>query len=125
MLISIKRIVINRLSLKAISLLLGYSLWSILSHNQTIRITITVPLCFYNIEHNLTIDAPETIAITLEGKRELFKYGKIEMLAAHIDCMTLHEGIHRIDISSQTLFLPDYIKLIHYNPSPLLITLTC
>lgn len=68
MLISIKRIIANRLSLKAISLLLGYSLWSILSQNQTIRITVNVPLCFYNNAHNFIIDAPETIAIILESK---------------------------------------------------------
>lgn len=112
----------NRLSLKAISLVLGYSVWVLLSQHHSIRITIDVPLCFYNTENDLIIHAPETIAVTLEGKRDLLRYCNTKLLAAHIDCMNLHEGTNIINISAQTLFLPEQIKLVHY-PSPMLITI--
>jgi len=117
----LKKILCSNVPLKAIALILGYSFWHILGHGHTINIWLEMPLSFYEIPKNLTLHAPNTVAINLAGKRsDLYNLDK-NKLAVHINAHKLFPGYNNLSITAETLFLPDTIKLIDYKPSNVLV----
>lgn len=119
----LKNILFNNAPLKTISLFLGYSFWHVASINQIIKISTTVPLYFSSTPDNITVKAPETITITLQGKRsDLYGLEK-ESLAAHVNISKLLPGKHGIILKEHHLFLPQTIALSDYEPSNLSCTI--
>lgn len=118
----LKKIPINNAPLKVISLILGYTLWHIFANSHTKSIDIQVPLCFYSVPENHTIKAPDTVTVCLTGKRtQLYALNK-KSLAVHINAQNLTPGTVPIAITSESLFLPNTIKLVHYIPSNVQVT---
>jgi len=109
-------LVTDRKLLFIIASILGYSFWLLLSSSFTITLDKTIPIYFYN-NKNMIINGPETIKITLAGKR--FEIATLDMdnLAAHINADIFKSGINKLVITERDLFLPKSIKLIHYNPA--------
>lgn len=120
----IARTLMNNIPLKLFSLLLGYTIWHIISAHQTVTRTVTIPVCFYNTTPESKITAPETLTITLQGKRSALYEPSINDLALHIDAATLNKQKTITPISSSQLFLPENVSLVHYVPSPLIIEKT-
>jgi len=119
----LRRTILNKNApLKVLSLILGYTFWHVFGNIFTITLTTSVPLCFYNTPDNMHINAPHTIAITLAGKRAQLQKVDLEHLAIHIDAHAMRTGNYPLAINNTTLFLPDSIKLVHYEPVPLMIT---
>ncbi len=124
MLQTLKTILIKNTPLKICSFILGYAVWSIFSGIQTITQELTVPLCFYQIPTTIDFDAPETVNITLSGKKSQLTSIKMQDFAIHIDARNLPLGNSPIAITAERLFLPESIKLVHYSPAPIMITTT-
>lgn len=120
--IKIKSLITNNAPLKIVSFFVGYSFWFIFGHAQTITTNITVPLCFYGAEDNLNIQAPETVHLELTGKRSIMQTVDLKNLAIHIDARELVAGTQPIEISQKSLFLPESIKLVHYTPAQIVVT---
>jgi YbbR domain-containing protein len=119
----LKNLFLSNALLKIICLLLGYSFWYIASFDHIVTIQISIPLCFTAITDNYRINAPETIQVTLKGKRSAMYALDKETLAAHVAIDNLLPGKHGININEQHLFLPKTISLIHYKPSNLSLTI--
>ena len=109
-------------TINSISCILGILWWSIASQMHRSYRTITIPLCFYNTEQ-YTISAPETICITLAGKRSALRALNKQDIAAHIDTKALPSKKVVINLKEEHLLLPQSIKLISYIPSNLIVTL--
>jgi len=122
MLQTLKTILIKNTPLKVCSFILGYTLWSTFSSMQTITQELTVPLCCYQMPATIDFDAPETINITLSGKKNQLASINAQNLAVHIDAGDLPLGNNPIAVTAEKLFLPESIKLVHYSPAPLMIT---
>ena len=119
--ILLKKILYSNAPLKAVALILGYSFWHILGHGHTINIWLEMPLSFYEIPQHLTFHAPDTVTINLSGKRsDLYNLDK-NKLAVHINAHKLLPGYNNLSITTETLFLPDTIKLIDYKLTNILI----
>jgi hypothetical protein len=111
----IKNAFLNNKTIKVISLILGYSLWSLIGNVYLQSAAHKVPVCFYNVPDNITIEAkPEMILVCLHGKRCDLSY--CNDLAFHIDASALQPGEHKLAPTAEHLFLPDTINLIHYKP---------
>lgn len=112
-----KKTVWRSTSLKIISLLLGYTFWYIFGHSHTSTAWIMVPLYFYNIPKQTTINGPERVWLQIKGKRADLRLLDIEHLAIHINAEALSKGKHSLTFDEQSIFLPESIKLVHYyNP---------
>lgn len=122
MLISKKPHLLNTLSLSILSLILGYSLWQVMSQPYTLHTTVTAPISFYNTE-NLTIETPETISLYLKGTRKDL-YKTVSNIALHYDATHLKEGTQTLKITGENLFLPDSILLLNYIPIEIKVTKT-
>jgi len=119
----IKNLLLTNAPLAMISLFLGYSFWYIASYDQTVTLHINVPLCF-SVRPDNTINAPETIDITIKGKRADMYALDQEALAAHINTEKLLPGKHGILLTEQHCFLPKNIALVHYKPANLTFTIS-
>lgn len=97
--------------------MLGYALWNIVSQQQTIIISREAPLYFYNIPQSYHVNAPETVTISLEGKKKYLKLLSSEQLAIHINGQELHIGEQPLIMNEKKLFLPEIIKLVNYSPT--------
>jgi len=94
-----------------------------MSYNQLQTITLNVPLCFYGNNELYSLQAPETISLSLFGYKSDLLLIPMHDLAVHIDGKNLQAGEHHLSVSADTLFLPERIKLLHYSPSPVIITM--
>jgi len=110
---------IHTLHLKILALCIGYGLWYILSQTNSATITVSVPLCFDNTQQTQTIEAPETVSVTLSGPRNELATLELDSLAIHLEISHLPLKKHTITLCSNNLHLPEQVNLIHYEPSPI------
>jgi len=120
----LRKLLLDSLPLKVISLTLGYAFWCMLSQSHTASLQLTVPLTFYNVPQTLTVRAPETVHITLIGKRIDLWHIDLKTLALHIDMAGKQAGEHPLQLTVAQAFLPETIKLIDYTPCNLSVQLT-
>lgn len=118
----IKNALLNNLTLKVISLILGYSFWQSCSNTQTVHTTFTIPVCFYNTAETHKLEAPDHIEVTLQATRAQLNDLNIDDLAVHIDTQTLHAGPNALNVCNDTLLLPSSVKLVHYTPTNVVVT---
>lgn len=104
--------------LKLMSLVIATNLWFIFSQMHYDTITLNVPLCFYEVDQNISIEAPETVRVTLSGKRSDLANLDFNHLAIH-KRINFAPHASPVIIQSNDLFLPESIKLVQYMPSPL------
>jgi hypothetical protein len=123
--LSKQRVHINaNVPIKIISLALGYGLWALFNQMHPSTVTLSIPLCFYGeTTAKRTLAAPETITVTLAGKRSDLARLDLETLAAHIDAATLVPGPNPITLTQAHLFLPATCNLVHCTPSNILVSL--
>lgn len=120
----IKQLILTNLPIKLISLVSGYLVWSLISGSQVICITQEAPVCIYNNETHQSINAPETITVTLQAQRNRLYSLDAEELAIHIDASRLHKGQNQLLVDRSTLFLPEGVNVVHYSPSNAVILVT-
>ena len=113
---------LGNIGFKLLALCFGYALWYIFSQASIISVTVPAPLCFDTTNTSYTINAPETLSVTLAGTRCALATLDFDTLAVHLKADKLDPREYTIRLSQKNLFLPEHINLVHYEPSPLLIT---
>jgi hypothetical protein len=119
----IKGSLTNNLILKLIALICSVIIWIVLGSNQLTTITISAPVCLYNEPENYIIECPDAIMLMLAGTHNNLRQIKQSEIALHIDCANLSNTTNAILINEQNLFLPAQIKVLDWQPSPLLVKL--
>jgi len=119
----LKKIFLNNTQIKIISLILGYCFWYVVSQSHVSNITIDVPICFYKINSDLQIEAPEKIKIQLSAKRADLYTINMETLAFHINMQDVTQGDHVLKLSEEQLLLPESIKLARCYPANICIAI--
>jgi len=110
--------------LKIISFILGFLFWFSLSRTYVVTTTYTVPVAVYGLPDGYKLDIPETVHVTLSGKRSDMRLLQAPNIAVHVDGSHLTVGQHNLEVSHTTLFLPEHINVLSYNPVPSIITVT-
>jgi hypothetical protein len=104
--------------------MLAYSFWALLNQMHPTLLNVTVPLCFYGEQKKGTsLMAPETLKITLSGKRNDLAHLDLSTLAAHVDASSLVSGPNNLVLTREHLFVPPSCNLVHYKPSNILISI--
>jgi hypothetical protein len=110
------RLATTNIVLKTISLLLGFTLWYIMSNTLHTSFWLTVPVCFDNTPESFALDAVDHIRICIGGTRADTRSLNTKEIAFHIDGQQLHTGDNTLLVTSEKLFLPPSIKLLNYEP---------
>lgn len=106
--------------LKVASLILGTCFWLILSNALPTTRSITVPICFHSVSRNhMPENAPESVTVTLRGRKKVVRSLDATTLALHIDASTLKPGKHLITANNENLLLPHSIAVIEQTPARL------
>ena len=124
MVLVLKKTLLSNLTLKTISLILGFCLWYFMSQSYYTEITLSVPLCFDNLPNTYSINAPEHLNVTIGGKRADLYTLDLATLHAHINMHHARHGTHELSLTNRSLFLPPSIKLVHYTPSNLCVNVS-
>jgi len=106
------------------SVIIGATLWAILTESHQTQLQVNVPVCFYNVPEQCSIKAPERVMVTLMGKITDLRHLIVDELAIHINAEQLAPGLNSIDMTSQHLLLPPTINLVKYKPIHLLLATT-
>lgn len=109
----LKNSLLNNLTIKVISLIIGYSIWSFFATSYTVHEWKNVPVCFYNNENKIIESNHEYVTIKLAGKRADLNLCKD--LALHIDAQTLAARENFIIPNESSFFLPSNVKLLYCN----------
>lgn len=118
-----KKIASNNLPLKVASLACGFIFWVIFGAQHNTTMTLNIPLCFYGQPEGYRVEAPESIQVTLRGKRADLYDLEIDNLGLHINSDEMKAGDNIVIPTGEKLFLPPHIKLSHWNPANPIITL--
>ncbi len=97
---------------KIMALCFGTLMWYILSQQTIDTMNVEVPVCFYGGDGTNVIEAPETVTITISGRRGDLAQLDCKELAAHIDVGTLVARQTKITIQPHHLFLPATVKVV-------------
>lgn len=109
--------IFNNAHLKIVSVFIAYGFWLLLSQSHYTAITYEIPVCSYNVPATHTLKHRDTVSVTLAGKRADLRMLDKDNLAVHLDGSRLIAGKNKMPISSETLFLPEWITLVHYYPA--------
>lgn len=103
-------------TISSMAIILGILWWLVASEFNRSSRTLLVPLCFYN-SALCKIEAPESITVTLGGKRSHLRALNPTNIAIHIDAETITEKTTVLSIRQEHLLLPQNINLVSYSPS--------
>ena len=106
----------NKHFLRVTACILGYTLWMFMSNDYIIQKTYTIPVAFYNVSQDTTIDGPSTVQVTVRGKRFALRRIIQEHLVLHIDAGKLEKKENRINPYNGSLFLPETSAVVCYDP---------
>ncbi len=107
---------------KCISLLIGILVWQMVSLFHYSSITLSVPLCLFNKEHNVEYCAPHKVFVTLYGPKTELRTLDFGNLAVHLNAQEHADTHNKIRITSRNLLIPSSIRVIRVNPANLTIT---
>ena len=102
----------KRLTLKAMAVIIGGCLWLALSHERSVTLQLDVPVSIYNHEDTIAKMLPESVTITLKGKRADLYMLSDEELALHIDAQAISCHTKYIRLTPDMLLLPHTIQLV-------------
>ena len=114
------------------ALICGYGLWITIAQNQTVQQTIRVPVAFYNLPKNYSVEGPETTKVKISGTRQVLYNLNPADLVTHIDLANTNLSQTNLDsvslnqnrskiieqditLTNQQLLLPANIRLIEYE----------
>lgn len=118
MLITVKKTFYSKTFLKIISLIIAYSIWSIVSKDSILNKTVKVPIYLYNINNQYKIETPKELSIQLTSFRKNISKIDFKNLAIFINAKNYNQpGLHPLIIDSKDLFLPENIKVSIIDPA--------
>jgi len=107
----------HRFILKLAAIIFGYFFWLILAQKQAVTITKNIPLIFYLAADEYQIEAPEKVAVTLQGLRHQLQKLNFDQLGVQIDATKLKNlGDYTIQILPEQIIIPNHVKLVSYTP---------
>ncbi|ATW25251.1 YbbR-like domain-containing protein [Candidatus Formimonas warabiya] len=112
-----KKIAINNLLFKVVSVVLAVLLWFYVNHqeNPVAEQVLTVPLEIRGLEQNLTVsDRPTYVKVRIQGQRKLLDTVTARDIQAFLEMSGVDMGQH---IAEVHVTVPEKTQLVSVNPS--------
>jgi uncharacterized protein (TIGR00159 family) len=99
--------------------------WMILAIQQEMQIKLTAPIRYENIPAELVVDdgSASTVGLTLAGRQNLVDTLKEEDISVQVDLTGLSSGDHRIKLGVANVDIPMGVKVNHFSPPTINISL--
>jgi hypothetical protein len=101
--------ILNRPTIKILSLVIGYFLWLNFSFNQVSKIDLNLPLFFYGMDDSKKLEAPTHIKVQVSGLRRALKS---KSNSVHIDLKGIKSNQELdLNINSNNIHLYEGLRL--------------
>lgn len=107
--------------LRCIAVYIGYMTWIALNQSICSHVWLEVPLSFYNIPKEITLQSPEKIKVQILAKKHKLIALDQSLLAAHIDAKNFIIGPQNVILNEDLLLLPSGFKLVNYEPQNIVV----
>jgi YbbR domain-containing protein len=115
----VKRIILNNIGLKLLSLALAVVLWYLISARGVSEVTIEVPIEYVNIPQGYEIvqKSVDRVSITLFGSERILRSLKTEDLRVTVDMKGKTEGDVKYKITKKDIRIPSAVNVSEIEPS--------
>jgi hypothetical protein len=98
------------------ALIMGSCTWCWLRVDTIATQECSVPICFYDNQHDDKITSPELVTFELSGPRSVMKQVASKGVSLHVNAAELQEGDNELYVLDQKIFLPPEMKLVNCTP---------
>ncbi|MBT4855718.1 hypothetical protein HOM50_02010 [bacterium] len=115
--VTIRNLLLSHPLIKLFAVFCGYCFWLLLATNQITTRTFKIPLFFYNTQKKERIVAPETIEVTVKGKRDSLQSIEQYAPSIHLDAAQTDYTEKDVTLAEGDILLPNNVNLVNYAPS--------
>ncbi|HWZ81480.1 MAG TPA: CdaR family protein [Terriglobales bacterium] len=114
-----KRVFIQNLGLKGISVLLAIGLWFGVARSPVAEVEINVPIVFQRVPEKLEIQSLNVTEaqIRVRGPERLVSRLRSTDVSAHVDLVTVVPGSRTFDLSPDSVRVPEGLEVVQVNPA--------
>jgi YbbR domain-containing protein len=114
-----KRVFIQNLGLKVISVLLAIGLWFTVARSPVAEVEINVPIVFQRVPEKLEIQSLNVAEaqIRVRGPERLVSRLRSTDLSAHVDLATVVAGSRTFDLTPESVRVPEGLEVVQVHPA--------
>jgi len=113
-----RRVFVQNLGLKIVSLLLAIGLWFVMARSPVAEVEMRVPIEFRNVPENLEIDSASftEAQVRVRGPERLVRNLRSTDVGAEVDLKTVVPGTRTFDLTSRNVRLPHDLEVVQIIP---------
>ncbi len=120
----LRRLFLENMGLKILSLFIGFSMWFFISSEQSIEKIIEIPVEVINKPADLEIANDYTKSVLVQVEARQYEEGGIaKNLVATVDLQSAHAGENVIPLQEQDVRAPSNVKVMSIRPSTITLIL--
>jgi YbbR domain-containing protein len=114
-----KRVFIQNLGLKVISVLLAIGLWFTVARSPVAEVEMHVPIVFQRVPEKLEIQSLNVAEaqIRVRGPERLVRRLRSTDVSAHVDLATVVPGSRTFDLTPDSVRVPEGLEVVQVNPA--------
>ena len=114
-----KRIFVQNLGLKVISLLLAIGLWLVVARFPVAEVVLNVPIVFERVPDKLEMQSTNATEaqIRVRGPERLVRHLRSADVSAHVDLSAVVLGSHTFDLAPGNVHVPNTLEVVQINPA--------
>ncbi|HKM47263.1 MAG TPA: CdaR family protein [Terriglobales bacterium] len=115
---SVKRVFVQNIGLKVVSLLLAVGLWLVVAHDPPAEVEMKVPLEFRNLPYDLEIDSASftEAQIRIRGPERVIHRLQAGDVHAEIDLASVRPGERTFDLTGRQVHVPQDVEVVQIIP---------
>ncbi|HUM05697.1 MAG TPA: CdaR family protein [Terriglobales bacterium] len=113
-----RRVFIQDLGLKAVSLALAFGLWLVMVRSPIAEVEMRVPIEFHNIPEALEIDSASftEAQVRVRGTERVIHRLRAGEVRVEVDLSSVHAGTRTFDLTSRNIRLPQDLEVVQIIP---------
>jgi YbbR domain-containing protein len=114
----VRRLFLNNLGLKLVSLALAVGLWANVARDPIAEVELRVPIEFHNLPTNLEVDSANftEAQIRVRGPERLIHHVQIGDVRAEIDLSAVNPGERTFDLTARHVHVPQDLEAVQIIP---------
>jgi len=114
-----KRVFIQNLGLKMLSVVLAIGLWFGVARSPVAEVEINVPIVFQRVPEKLEIQSLNVTEaqIRVRGPERLISRLRSTDVSAHVDLAAVVSGSRTFDLTPDSVHVPEGLEVVQVNPA--------
>lgn len=123
--LNIKTFLTKDIPVKISALLCAFGCWYLFNTLQSVHSTYEIPVHFNSTDMSLDFKYPTTITANIQGtKASLYTLSSNEMVVYLDGTRYTTPGTYTVIVKPEDIIIPSSVKLLHYSPAIVQLTIT-